>query len=95
MTVSKSTFPRPWSPPVERFAYFKHDTMSLCLRGRAIETLLQLRPSLLFALDGRLQNRWRQLRNFFRLVMKYHPWFGILSPASSNLTLTREQVKIQ
>lgn len=40
----------------------------------------------------RLRSRWRQLRGVSRLVMKYHPWFGIISPSSSNLTLTREQV---
>eukprot|EP00903_Cladosiphon_okamuranus_P005952 g5878.t1 len=42
----------------------------------------------------RLRRQWHQLRGFLRLVMEYHPWFGILSPSSSNLALTREQLSL-
>ncbi|CAM9178731.1 unnamed protein product [Ectocarpus fasciculatus] len=36
----------------------------------------------------------RQTRSFLRLVLRYHPWFGIVAPSSSDLTLTREQLSL-
>ncbi|CAM9342946.1 unnamed protein product, partial [Ectocarpus sp. 12 AP-2014] len=36
----------------------------------------------------------RRIRSFFRLVLRHHPWFGIVAPSSSDLTLTREQLSL-
>ncbi|CAM9247691.1 unnamed protein product, partial [Ectocarpus sp. 12 AP-2014] len=36
----------------------------------------------------------RRIRSFFRLVLRHHPWFGIVAPSSSDLPLTREQLSL-
>ncbi|CAM9220320.1 unnamed protein product [Ectocarpus sp. 12 AP-2014] len=36
----------------------------------------------------------RRIRSFLRLVLRYHPWFGMVAPSSSDLTLTREQLSL-
>eukprot|EP00903_Cladosiphon_okamuranus_P018201 g16743.t2 len=50
---------------------------------------------MLWPLLARRFRRWgRSVKGFLRLVLRYHPWFAILSPSSSNLTLTREQLSL-
>eukprot|EP00752_Nemacystus_decipiens_P006049 g5460.t1 len=61
-------------------------------RGRRVRRRRRLMLRKILA--RRFQTWGRRLRTFFRLVLSYHPWFAILSPSSSNLTLTREQLSL-
>ncbi|CAM9093541.1 unnamed protein product, partial [Hapterophycus canaliculatus] len=74
-------------PPDARYNHRQRRKARRRARKRGVQMLRR-------HLARRLRGWGRRVKIFLRLVLMWHPWFGIVSPTSSSLVLTREQLSV-